>query len=251
MPRCERSWRFSFAAHRVSPRRRKSCAAWSTWSRCGWGFGRASLRPSMPSAVPTSAASRTIFSSLWAAEPTWSASLRNRASFVRWRSSPGHSTPNRSECSTPAFPKTPPPQAFLLSRALVDVARGVYAVDKLAPSAIAEVIVGAMRTVDPTFGAGQVRPEYLETLTKNLYRGLPRRARRPLEEAAAAYGPSPKPRLEDWALRVRKTAARVALLISDDPAGAVGILRRTEGDLARLEGVTLERGMAVIADTLR
>src|SRR5262249_37800915 len=78
-------------------------------------------------------------------------------------------------------------QAFVLGRVLVNVVRGVYAVDKLAPSAIGEVLVAAMRTVDPAFGAGQARGEYLESLTKNLYRGLPRRARRPLEEAAAAY----------------------------------------------------------------
>ncbi|HEX4337766.1 MAG TPA: tetratricopeptide repeat protein [Polyangiaceae bacterium] len=143
-------------------------------------------------------------------------------------------------------------QAFLLGRVLVDVVRGVYAVDKLAPSAIGEILVAAMRTVDPAFGAGQARGgEYLENLTKNLYRGLPRRARRPLEEAAAAYGPSPKPRLDDWLARVRKTSTRAALLLSGDAAGAVTVLRRTEGDLAGLEGVALERGMATLADALR
>ena len=142
-------------------------------------------------------------------------------------------------------------QAFLLGRVLVDIMRGVYAVDKLAPSAIGEILVAAMRTVDPAFGAGQSRGEYLENLTKNLYRGLPRRARRPLEEAAAAYGPSPKPRLDDWLARVRKTSTRAALLLSGDAAGAVAVLRRTEGDLAGLEGVALERGMATLADALR
>ena len=142
-------------------------------------------------------------------------------------------------------------QTFLLARVLVDIARGLHPVDKLAPSAIAEVLVGAMRIVDPSFGAGQGNAEYLDTVSKNIYKGLPRRGRRPLEEAAAAYGPSPKPRLDDWLLRVRKTATRAALLISGDPAGVVTILRRTEADQAGLEGVALERGMAVLSDALR
>ena len=142
-------------------------------------------------------------------------------------------------------------QAFLLGRVLVDVVRGVHPVDRLAPSAIGEVLIAAMRTVDPAFGGGQARGEYLENLTKNLYRGLPRRARRPLEEAAAAYGPSPKPRLDDWLARLRKTSTRAALLLSGDAAGAVMVLRRTEGDLAGLEGAALERGMATLSDALR
>jgi tetratricopeptide (TPR) repeat protein len=142
-------------------------------------------------------------------------------------------------------------QAFLLARVLTNVARGLHPVDKLPIESLNEVIIAAMRTVDPNFGSGQGDPEYLDTFSRNLFKGLPRRGRRPLEEAAAAYGPSPKPRLDDWSLRVRKTAARVALLLSDDPAGAVGILRRSEGDLARLQGAALERGMAVIADSLR
>jgi tetratricopeptide (TPR) repeat protein len=142
-------------------------------------------------------------------------------------------------------------QAFLLARALIEIARGLHAIDKLAPSAVADILVAAMRIVDPSFGSGHAQPEYLDTLTKNLYKGLPRRSRRPLEDAAAAYGPSPKPRLDDWLLRVRKTSTRAALLVSDDPAGAIGLLRRTEGDLAHVDGMTLERGMAVIADALR
>ncbi|HEX7670807.1 MAG TPA: hypothetical protein VF395_14530, partial [Polyangiaceae bacterium] len=142
-------------------------------------------------------------------------------------------------------------QAFLLTGVLVDVARGVHAIDKLAPSAVADMLVAAMRIVDPAFGAGHAQPDYIETVTKNLYRGLPRRGRRPLEEAARAYGPSPKPRLDDWLVRIRKTSTRAAILVSDDPASAVQLLRRTEGDLAHVDGVTLERGMAIIADALR
>ncbi|HVU04440.1 MAG TPA: tetratricopeptide repeat protein [Polyangiaceae bacterium] len=142
-------------------------------------------------------------------------------------------------------------QAFQLARVLVDLARGVHPIDKLAPSAIADVLVAAMRAVDPSYGSGHSDPEYIDALSKNLYRGLPRRARRPLEEAASMYGPSPKPRLDEWVLRARKTAVRAAIVVADDPAVAVDVLRRTEGDLARLEGAALERGMSVVADALR
>jgi tetratricopeptide (TPR) repeat protein len=153
----------------------------------------------------------------------------------------------------PAYVSTLPEgqQAFLIARVMVNLARGLSVVDKLPPQSIGDLAVAAMRTVDSSFGAGKDQDEYLDALARNLYKGLPRRARRPLEEAAHAYGPSPKPRLEDWVLRVRKTATRAAFLVSDDPAGAIGILRRTEGDLARLDGPALERGMAIIADTLR
>jgi hypothetical protein len=139
----------------------------------------------------------------------------------------------------------------LLSRVLVNISRGLFAVDKLPPQGLGELAIAAMRLVDQSFGAGQADEEYVETLSKNLYRGLPRRARRPLEEAALAYGPSPKPRLEDWILRVRKTATRAALLVSGDAAGAIAVMRRTEGDLARLDRASTERGVALIADALR
>jgi len=46
-------------------------------------------------------------------------------------------------------------------------------------------------------------------------------------------------------------AVRAALLVSDDPAGGIGILRRTEADLAHVDGVTLDRGMSIVADALR
>lgn len=141
-------------------------------------------------------------------------------------------------------------QAFLLARVLIDYARGLHPIHKLAPSALTGLLTAAMRIVDPAFG-GATQSEYLETLTKNLYKGLPRRGRKPLEDAAMLYGPSPKPRLDDWLLRARKTSTRAALLIADDPAGVVTVLRRTEGDLARLEPADLERGRAVLADVLR
>lgn len=142
-------------------------------------------------------------------------------------------------------------QAFLLSRVLFAYSRGLHPVHKLAPSALSELLVAAMRVVDPTFGGGTGPSEYIDTLAKNLYKGLPRRGRKPLEEAAALYGPSPKPRLEDWLLRTRKTLARAALIVSDDVISTISILRRTEGDLARLEPAEIERGRAVLSDLLR
>ena len=105
--------------------------------------------------------------------------------------------------------------------------------------------------LDTTFGAGQGNAEYLETLAKNLFRGLPRRARRPFEEAAIAYGPAPKPRLDDWLLRVRRTSTRAALVACGDSAAAISVLRRTDGDLSGLEGPLRERGMSVLSDALR
>jgi tetratricopeptide (TPR) repeat protein len=142
-------------------------------------------------------------------------------------------------------------QVFQFARVFANVARGLHIVDKLAPSAIGEVLIAAARTVDPNFGAGQGQPGYLEGVSKNLYKGIPRRSRRTLEEAAAAYGPSPKPRLDDWLLRVRKTATRAALVACDDTGAAIRILRWAEGDLAGIQGFALERGMAVISDALR
>jgi hypothetical protein len=140
---------------------------------------------------------------------------------------------------------------FLLARVLVNVARGLYAVDKLAPHAISALLTAAARSMDPAFGSGQGDDELLDGLAKRIYKGLPRRSRRAFEDAARAYGPAPKPRLDEWMQRVRMTAARAAVIVCDDLSGAVALMRRTEGDLSRLDSSKHKRGMALVGDVMR
>ena len=142
-------------------------------------------------------------------------------------------------------------QTFLIARVMANVARGLHAIDKLAPSAVAEVLVGAMRAVDPNFGAGQGNAEYLETLAKNLFRACRDAPGDPSKKPPLAYGPAPRPRFDEWLLRVRKTSTRAGLIVSGDPASAIDIIRRTEGDLAGVTGPALERGTAILSDALR
>lgn len=142
-------------------------------------------------------------------------------------------------------------QAFVIARAMTNIARGVYAVDKLPPQQILLLLTAATRLVEPTFGSGQADEETLNSMTRRVQKALPWLGSRPVEDAGKAYAPSPKPRLDDWLLRIRMTATRAATLVSDDLPGAIQFMRRTEGDLARIDAGAVKRGMAVIADAMR
>jgi hypothetical protein len=144
-----------------------------------------------------------------------------------------------------------PQQVFLLSRAMMNICRGVYVADKMPAQSIQALLVAATRNVDPNFGSGQGDEDYLNSLARRVGRALPWLGRRPVEDAARAYAPAPTPNMNDWVLRVRMTATRSALLVADDVHGSLTLLRRLEGDLARLSGNALDRGLTLIADAMR
>ena len=142
-------------------------------------------------------------------------------------------------------------QVFLLARPLADIARGLYAVDKLAPQAVGILLTAAARSVAPGFGAGLTDEDFLDNHARRVVKAMSRRGRRAMEEAAARYAAAPVKDIGDFCSKVRLSAARAALVLSDDLPGDITLLRRTEGDLAGLSGAALTQGMNLVRDLLR
>jgi len=144
-----------------------------------------------------------------------------------------------------------PEQVFLLARSIALLARGLQAVQRLAPAEIALLLIAAGRTVDPTYGAGVADEEFLNQHAKRIQKSLSRRSRRTLEEVAPTFLASGAFKVEPWVMDHRKSAVRAAIVLADDLPGSVGLLRRTEGDLAGLRGAALQQGVALVQDALR
>lgn len=142
-------------------------------------------------------------------------------------------------------------QVFLLARPLANLARGLHAVDKLAPQAIEVLLAAAARNVEPGFGVGLTDEDFLRGQARRVAKALSRRTRRTVEETAAAYVRAKRPNIADWTQAVRTTAARAALIVSDDLPGSVTLVRRMEADLAGVRGAALAQGMALLRDLLR
>lgn len=132
-------------------------------------------------------------------------------------------------------------RVFVLARALANLAVGLHAVDKLTPRELEIVLAGISRRVAPGFGAGLTSEEILDDIGKRLYKALPRRARKEVDDLATAYVSGDEVSLADFAEAVATSANRVALLVCDDLGAAVESLQRTERDLSELSGPALLR----------
>lgn len=142
-------------------------------------------------------------------------------------------------------------QIFLLARPLANIARRLHAVNKLAPVEIEMLLAAAARAVDPSYGVGLTDEDFLQAHSRRVVKSLSRRNRRALEETAALYASAARIDFNDWANKVRLTAARAALVLCDDLPGAITLVRRLEGDLAGLKGVALAQGIGLMNDLMR
>jgi tetratricopeptide (TPR) repeat protein len=142
-------------------------------------------------------------------------------------------------------------QVFCLARVMANIARKLHAVDRLQPEALVVLLAAAARTVEPTFGAGLADEDFLNGHARRVSRSLPWLGRGAVEEAARAYVAAPRLDPTEWQFRVRLTAARAALVVSDDLPSSIGLLRQTEGDLAGLTGAALSSGMRTVQDLMR
>jgi hypothetical protein len=147
---------------------------------------------------------------------------------------------------------TEPEQAFLIARAMANVARGIGVVDRLAPAGIELLLAAAARLVEPSFGSGRFEEEYLSGLARRVAKSLPWIGRGPIEDAARAYADAPRTTsIVAWVAEARTTAARAALIAADDLPSSIGLVRRLEGDLAGIEGDALVEGTALVDDLVR
>jgi tetratricopeptide (TPR) repeat protein len=142
-------------------------------------------------------------------------------------------------------------QVFALARVMVNVARRLHVVDKLPAENVELLLAAAARHVVPGFGSELRDEEYLNNLTRRVHKSVSWLGRGRVDEVATLYSSDPVADVVEWVRRVRLTAARAAVVVADDLPGSVDMLRRTEGDLAGLEGRGLAQGMHMVKDLLR
>jgi hypothetical protein len=142
-------------------------------------------------------------------------------------------------------------QAFVLARIMANLARKLHVVDKLPPHAIELLLACAARNVDPAFGSELGAEEYLTSFAKRVYKSVSWLSRGRVEEAASLYLGAQRVDRVDWVRKARLTAARAALIVADDLVGPIDLVRRTEADLAGLQGEQLTLGMRMVQDLMR
>nr|WP_240806873.1 cellulose synthase [Polyangium spumosum] len=127
-----------------------------------------------------------------------------------------------------------PEQAFALGRLFVRIALGPTWLDELALESCDALLVAAMRTVDPSFGAreiGPVREQAVQAFSVHVQRAIGRRQRKLLEEILPSAAPGYDIRL--LAAGVRRSENRLGYLLSGDLVAAVDHLCRIDRDVAR------------------
>jgi hypothetical protein len=142
-------------------------------------------------------------------------------------------------------------QVFALARTLSNVARRLHVVDKLPPENVQLLLAAAARHVVPGFGAELRDEEYLNNLSRRVHKSVAWLSRGRVDEVATLYSGDPVTDSADWVRRIRLTASRAALVIADDLPGCIDFLRRTEADLAGIEGRELAQGLHTVKDLMR
>src|SRR5262249_5217265 len=107
-------------------------------------------------------------------------------------------------------------QVFLLGRVMANIARRLYAVDRLPPQSLEVLLAAAARNSDPEFGRGMADEELLNAQSKRIYKAVSWGRRRVLEEAAESYCKAPRVAFVEWVGTVRRSASRAALIVADD-----------------------------------
>src|SRR5690606_20008197 len=141
-------------------------------------------------------------------------------------------------------------QAFLVTQALAQVARGTDPVDFVAAEELALTVVAAIRSVVPGYGSKLAPPEILDDRARLIMRGMPRRKKKMLETTAQTCATAlvPEPNvLVHW---LHQTAGRLAALVADDLVEVVEVVRRTD-KLGPDRGAELVARSPVVADLLR
>lgn len=122
-------------------------------------------------------------------------------------------------------------QAFLIGRVMINIARGVAAVDRLSPQQLQLLLAAAARMVEPGFRAAGVDEEHLAALSRRVSKALPWIGRGPIEDAARVYAAAPLQDVASWVADTRLTAVRAALLVADDLPSSIALVRKHEAEL--------------------
>src|SRR5690606_324223 len=115
------------------------------------------------------------------------------------------------------------------------------AMERLTPRELEVLLASAARIAEPGFGAGLTSEDFLTEQSRRIHKAVPRRQRRALEQAAAAYIAAPRVDIMAWRAAVDATVLHAAAVLSDDLAATVSVLQETERELTDAKGIDLIR----------
>ncbi|HWB79262.1 MAG TPA: tetratricopeptide repeat protein [Nannocystaceae bacterium] len=145
-------------------------------------------------------------------------------------------------------------QTFVIAQAVVNLARGVFAVDLFTPRELDILLAASARAHMPGFGDRVATADVLDEYARTIGRALPRKKRRAHEISAEAYaqqsGHGRGPDTATFVHWVRQSSRRVALVIADDLGGGIAQVARAE-NLQGKVGIAGVRSSPVIADLVR
>jgi tetratricopeptide (TPR) repeat protein len=124
-----------------------------------------------------------------------------------------------------------------IARWLGRLRAGTLSVARLPGKDLALVVAAALRTRDPNYGKGLVPEEALVDTSQKIVKLLPRKQRRPFEQALAAVGKAPALEVERWRAALSHTAYRTAVAVSGDVVGAIESVVRHDRRLAAAAAV--------------
>jgi hypothetical protein len=134
-----------------------------------------------------------------------------------------------------------PEQVFLLGRVLMPYTLSFSAMERLTPRELEVLLASAARIAQPDFGAGLTSEDFLDEQSKRIYKAVPRRQRKALEQAAAAYVTAPRIEILVWREALDRMVTRASAVLCDDLAAAVRVLKETEREMSALGGPDVVR----------
>lgn len=117
-------------------------------------------------------------------------------------------------------------QTFILGRLFSNLGRKLHLVDKLGPQAVELLLAAAAKNADPSYVTPLANEESLVTLARRVSKSLSWVRRRGMEEAALRYASEPRISVAEWYSKVHRTASRAAVVLADDLAAGIEVLRR-------------------------
>jgi tetratricopeptide (TPR) repeat protein len=127
-----------------------------------------------------------------------------------------------------------PEQCFALARLVTRIALGLTWLDELSVEQVDGLLVAAVRTVEPNFGAGEMGPPreaHVQAFLGPVQKAIGRRQRKLLEEIAPNVPPGYDPRA--FTIGVRRSEYRTAYVMSGDLVAAIDYLRRFDREIGR------------------
>jgi tetratricopeptide (TPR) repeat protein len=169
---------------------------------------------------------------------------RDRAVFVENTAKPSILVPNWLGDLPPAA------QTFLVTQAIVDLARGLHTIELFTVRELEILLAAAARAYVHGFGDKVAQADVLDDHQRTITKAVSRKRRRAHEIAAAAYAGQRGPDAPTFVQWVRQSARRAALVVADDLPTCVAVVTRGETQLGKV-GIAAVRGSPIVADLVR